>query len=91
MRAHGPLACTPRQYHAAHPDKCFVCRRRFAKGITCTHEETGARACSPLCFKMYDRWWLRTKPHVEPSALATRDTAPPSLTIVQGQSSPDSQ
>ncbi len=46
MLSHGRLACTPRKYHAAHPDQCFVCRRAFAQGITCTHQETGARICS---------------------------------------------
>jgi hypothetical protein len=48
MLADGRLACTPRQYHAAHPDECFVCRRAFRQDITCTHEETGARTCSPM-------------------------------------------
>jgi hypothetical protein len=64
MSAHGPLACNARQYHAAHPDKCFVCRRTFAKRITCTHEETGARTCSPLCITLYEKWWLRKRPHL---------------------------
>jgi hypothetical protein len=73
MRAHGPLACTPRQYHAAHPDKCFVCRRTFAKGITCTHEETGARTCSPLCVTVYERWWLRKRPDAQAVAPASYD------------------
>jgi hypothetical protein len=61
MLANGRLVCTPRQYHAAHPDECFVCRRAFRQDITCTHEETGARTCSPMCFTLYQRWWLRTE------------------------------
>ena len=73
MLSDGQLACTPRQYHAAHPDECFVCRRTFAQGITCTHEETGARTCSPLCFKLYQRWWLRTEPSVHALASPPND------------------
>jgi hypothetical protein len=74
MRSHGQLNCTPRQYHAAHPHECFVCRRAFARGITCTHEETGARTCGPLCFITYERWWLRKKTEPRASAPNGPDT-----------------
>jgi hypothetical protein len=75
MHSHGPLRWTPRQYHARHPHQCFVCRRTFTKGSTRTHEETGARTCSALCFTQYARWWLREKP-TQPPSLAPLDTAP---------------
>jgi hypothetical protein len=70
MHSHGRLACNPRQYHAAHPHRCFVCRRTFTQGITRTHEETGARTCSPLCVTLYERWWLRKRPDVQEDASA---------------------
>ena len=73
MLSDGQVACTPRQYHAAHPDQCFVCRRPFQQGITCTHEETGARTCSPLCFTRYERWWLRKRPHLHAVAPVPND------------------
>jgi len=62
MRTHARLACTPRQYHAAPPHECIVCRLPFLDGAICTHEETGARTCSALCFTRYQRWWLRPRP-----------------------------
>jgi hypothetical protein len=77
MLSDGRLACTPRQYHAAHPDQCFVCRRTFVQGITCTHEETGARTCSPMCFTLYQRWWLRTEPSMQALASAPNDAQNP--------------
>ena len=73
MLSHWRLACDARQYNAAHPDRCFVCRRMFVQGIICTHEETGARTCSPLCFTVYERWWLRKRPHVQPVASTPSD------------------
>jgi hypothetical protein len=73
MRSYGRLACNARQYHAVHPNECFVCRRTFADGITCTHEETGARTCSPLCLTLYEKWWLRKRPNVRALASAPND------------------
>jgi hypothetical protein len=51
----------------------FVCRRTFVQGIISTHKETGARTCSPLCFTLYERWWLRKRPHVHPVVSAPSD------------------
>jgi hypothetical protein len=73
MRSHGRLGYNPRQYHAAHPDQCFVCRRTFAQGITCTHEETGARTCSSLCVTLYERLWLRKRSDVHADASTQND------------------
>jgi hypothetical protein len=75
MLSHERLACNPRQYHALHPDQCFVCRRPFAPGFTCTHKETGATTCSALCFTTYERWWLRTRQTVASAAIASPDSA----------------
>ena len=80
MRSHGRIGWTPHQYHARHPYQCFVCQRARDKGSTYTHEETGARTCSPLRFTTYERWWLRKKPHVDPPAPSPLDIAPWSLT-----------
>jgi hypothetical protein len=77
MRSHGRLACNARQYHAVHPHACFVCRRAFLQGITCTHEETGARTCSPLCLTLYEKWWLRRRPNVHAVASAPNDAEAP--------------
>jgi hypothetical protein len=73
MRSDEQLIGTPPQRHTAHPDECFVCRRTFPRGVTCTHEETGARTCSPLCVKTYQRWWLRKTANVQLLASATDD------------------
>jgi hypothetical protein len=73
MLSHGRLAYDARKYHAAHPNQCFVCRRTFVQGITCTHEETGARTCGPLCSTLYQRWWFRKRPHVQPVASTPSD------------------
>ena len=80
MRSHGRNGWTPHQYHARHPYQCFVCQGALDKGSTYTHEETGARTCSPLRFTTYERWWLRKKPHVDPPAPSPLDIAPWSLT-----------
>ena len=45
----------------------------FAQGVTCTHKETGARICSALCFKTYERWWLRKRPQVQTAAPTPHD------------------
>jgi hypothetical protein len=72
MRASEPLAYTPHQFHALHPDECFVCRGAFLLD-TRTHEETGARTCSPLCSTRYQRWWLRKRSHLRAVASPADD------------------
>jgi hypothetical protein len=67
------LTCNPRQYHAAHPHRCFVCRRTFPSGIRHTHEGTGAKTCSPLCVMLYERWWLRKRSEVQAVASTPND------------------
>jgi hypothetical protein len=89
MLSHGRLACNARQYHAAHPDQCFVCRRTFVQGIVSTHEEIGARTCSPLCFTVYQRWWLRRRPHLHAVASPPIDTEGRSLTAALPRSPTD--
>jgi hypothetical protein len=46
---------------------------RFCRASSAPHEETGSRTCSPLCFKLYQRWWLRKRPHVQAVASAPND------------------
>ena len=67
------LTCNPRQYHAAHPHQCFVCRRTFSSGIRHTHEDTGAKTCSSTCVTLYERWWLRKRQEVQAVASTPND------------------
>jgi len=53
MRPRARLTRNPRQYHAAHPDRCFVCRSPFSGGIWHTHEDKGAKTCSSTCLTRY--------------------------------------
>jgi len=71
MVLNGKSIFTPRQYHAAFPDRCFVCRLPFTDGIIRTHYETGAKTCSAMCFTRYQRWWVR--PHLQDGKAAGKE------------------
>jgi hypothetical protein len=73
MSSSGRLTCNPRQYHAAHPHQCFVCRCPFSSGIRHTHEDTGAKTCSSMCITLYERWWLRKRQEVQAVASTPND------------------
>ena len=58
--------------------KSMLYRRACAHGVFCTHEETGARTRSPLCVTLYERWWLRKRPHLRAVPSAPNDAEPAS-------------